>query len=100
VPLLLEPPPGELEGLRLGLPRGYGRRRLLAHYLMISDIAGGRPINAIERRLYRAAARDPVVQAAFERIGSRRRSPSSMLRPGLLAHIARAQSAPQPSTAA
>jgi menaquinone-9 beta-reductase len=76
------------------------RRRLLGHYMMISDIAGGRPINAIERRLYRAAARDPVVQAAFERIGSRRDSPSSMLRPGLLARIARAQSAPQPSTAA
>jgi 2-polyprenyl-6-methoxyphenol hydroxylase-like FAD-dependent oxidoreductase len=64
------------------------RRRLLPHYLMISDIASGRPINPIERRLYRAAARDQVVRRAFERIGSRRRSPASMLDPRLLARIA------------
>ena len=65
------------------------RRRLLPHYLMISDIASGRPINPIERRLYRSAARDPVVRRAFEQVGSRRRSPASMLRPRLLARIAR-----------
>ncbi len=70
------------------------RRRLLPHYLMIADISSGRPINPIERRLYRAAARDPAVYAAFESIGSRRRPPSSMLRPGVLARIARARTAP------
>ncbi|HLB20854.1 MAG TPA: hypothetical protein VK605_02010, partial [Solirubrobacteraceae bacterium] len=73
------------------------RRRLLAHYLMIADIANGRPINPIERRLYRAAARDRVVYQAFERVGSRRLPPSSMLRLDLLARIARASPAPQPA---
>jgi menaquinone-9 beta-reductase len=73
------------------------RRRLLAHYLTIADLASGRPINPLERRMYRAAARDPVVRAAFERIGSRRAPPSSMLRPGLLARIARAAKAPAPA---
>jgi 2-polyprenyl-6-methoxyphenol hydroxylase-like FAD-dependent oxidoreductase len=64
------------------------RRRLLPHYLMISDIASGRPINPIERSLYRAAARDQVVRRAFEQIGSRRRSPARMLDPRLLARLA------------
>jgi 2-polyprenyl-6-methoxyphenol hydroxylase-like FAD-dependent oxidoreductase len=63
------------------------RRRLLPHYLMICDIASGRPINAIERRLYRAAARDRVVRRAFEQVGSRRRSPARMLDPRVLAGI-------------
>jgi hypothetical protein len=64
---------------------------------MIADIASGRPINPIERRLYRAAARDRVVYRAFERVGSRRLPPSSMLRLDLLARIARPRSAPQPA---
>jgi len=55
---------------------------------MISDIASGRPINPIERRLYRAAARDRVVRRAFEQIASRRRSPAIMLDPRLLTRIA------------
>jgi menaquinone-9 beta-reductase len=71
------------------------RKRLLAHYLQITDIASGRPINAIERRLYRAAARDPLVRAAFERIGSREATPASMLKPRLIARIIRAGAAPQ-----
>jgi 2-polyprenyl-6-methoxyphenol hydroxylase-like FAD-dependent oxidoreductase len=65
------------------------RRRLLPHYLMISDIASGRPINPIERRLYHAAARDRVVRSAFEQVGSRRRSPIRMLDPRVLARIGR-----------
>jgi 2-polyprenyl-6-methoxyphenol hydroxylase-like FAD-dependent oxidoreductase len=65
------------------------RRRLLPHYLMICDIASGRPINAIERRLYRAAAREPVVRRAFEQVGSRRRSPARILDPRVLARIVR-----------
>ena len=50
-----------------------------------SDIASGRPVNAFERRMYRAAARDRVVRRAFEQIGSRRRSPALMFDPRLLA---------------
>jgi 2-polyprenyl-6-methoxyphenol hydroxylase-like FAD-dependent oxidoreductase len=65
------------------------RRRLLPHYLMISEIASGRPINPIERRLYSVAARDPIVQRAFEEVGSRRRSPARMLDPRVLARLAR-----------
>jgi 2-polyprenyl-6-methoxyphenol hydroxylase-like FAD-dependent oxidoreductase len=64
------------------------RRRLLPHYLVISDIASGRRINPIERRLYRAAARDRVVRRAFEQIGSRRGSPARLLDPRVLARIA------------
>jgi menaquinone-9 beta-reductase len=65
------------------------RRRLLPHYLQISDIASGRPVNPLERRLYCAAARDRVVRRAFEQIGSRRRSPARILDPRVLARIAR-----------
>jgi flavin-dependent dehydrogenase len=65
------------------------RRRLLGHFLTISDFASGRPINPIERRLHRAAARDRVVSRAFERVGSRRRSPASMLDPRVLVRVAR-----------
>ena len=65
------------------------RRRLLGHYLMITDVASGRPINAIERRLYRAAARDRVVRRAFEQVGSRRRSPLRVLDPRVLARVVR-----------
>ena len=65
------------------------RRRLLGHFMMICDLASGRPINPVERRVYRAAARDRVVRGAFERVGSRRRSPASMLDPRVLARVAR-----------
>lgn len=73
------------------------RKRLLPHHLMISDISSGRAINAIERRLYRAAARDSVVREAFERIGSREEAPAKMLRPSLIARIVRFGSAAQPA---
>jgi menaquinone-9 beta-reductase len=79
---------GDLDGA-LERYRRVHRRRLLPHYLMISDIASGRPINPIERRLYRAAARDRAVRSAFEEVGSRRRSPARMLDPRLLARIGR-----------
>jgi len=64
------------------------RRRLLPHYLLISDLASGRPINPVERRLYSAAARDQVVRRAFEQVGSRRRSPARVLDPRVLARLA------------
>jgi 2-polyprenyl-6-methoxyphenol hydroxylase-like FAD-dependent oxidoreductase len=63
------------------------RRRLLPHHMMIADLSTGRPINPIERRLYRAAARDEVVRAAFERVGSRRSSPATVLDPRVLARV-------------
>jgi flavin-dependent dehydrogenase len=72
------------------------RKRLLPHYMMITDLASGRPINAIERRLYNAAAHDGAVRAAFERIGSRELAPATMLKPHLIARILRGGSARQP----
>jgi 2-polyprenyl-6-methoxyphenol hydroxylase-like FAD-dependent oxidoreductase len=74
------------------------RRRLLPHYLLITDIASGRPITPIERRLYRVAAHDRVVRTAFEEVGSRRRSPARMLDPRVLFRVAMA-SAPAPTVA-
>ena len=71
------------------------RRRLLPHYLVISDLASGRPISALERSLYRAAARDSVVRSAFEQVGTRNRPPTSMLKPHLLARIARPRERPR-----
>jgi flavin-dependent dehydrogenase len=65
------------------------RRRLLAHFLMTSDIASGRAMTPVERMLFRAAARDSVVRSAFEQVGSRVHSPTSMLAPQMLARIAR-----------
>jgi flavin-dependent dehydrogenase len=65
------------------------RKRLGLHHLMISDIATGRPMNAFERRMYRVAARDPVVRSAFAAVGSRRESPTAILRPRVLAHLVR-----------
>jgi menaquinone-9 beta-reductase len=78
------------------------RRRLLPHYMTISDVASGRPINPFERRLYRTAARDAVVRRAFERVGSRRRSPASVLDPRVLVRLARSGggSAPPPPSPA
>jgi 2-polyprenyl-6-methoxyphenol hydroxylase-like FAD-dependent oxidoreductase len=79
---------GDLDGA-LRRYRRVHRRRLVPHYMVISDIASGRPVNPIERRLYRAAARDEVVRHAFEQVGSRRRSPARMLDPRLLTRVAR-----------
>jgi 2-polyprenyl-6-methoxyphenol hydroxylase-like FAD-dependent oxidoreductase len=79
---------GDLDGALRRYRRAH-RRRLLPHYMVISDIASGRPVNPIERRLFRAAARDELVRHAFEQVGSRRRSPARMLDPRVLTRVAR-----------
>jgi menaquinone-9 beta-reductase len=65
------------------------RKRLLAHFLITSDIASGRAITPVERVLFRAAKRDATVRGAIEQVGSRWRSPTSLLAPRLLARIVR-----------
>jgi menaquinone-9 beta-reductase len=80
--------PSELDAA-LDRYRRVHRRRLLPHYLTITDMASGRLLNAGERRLYRAAARDRVVRRAFEQVGSRRRSPARVLDPRVLVRVAR-----------
>jgi 2-polyprenyl-6-methoxyphenol hydroxylase-like FAD-dependent oxidoreductase len=68
-------------------------RELLPHHLMLCDTATGRQANALERALFRAAARDTEVARAFEGVGARREKPWSILTPGTLARIARANAA-------
>jgi hypothetical protein len=60
---------------------------------MICDTASGRKANALERALFRAAARDPKVAEAFEGVGARREKPWSILAPATLVRIARAAAA-------
>ena len=55
---------------------------------MIADLSSGRPANPFERKMYVAAAHDPVVYAAFEGIGSRRRSPLTIFNPRVLMRVA------------
>ena len=55
--------------------RSYRRavlRRLGPHHLQMSDYSTGRPINGLERVMFRAAAEDPKVGAAFEAFATRR----------------------------
>jgi flavin-dependent dehydrogenase len=64
-------------------------RRLAPHARMIHDYAGGRKFNAMEKRLYAAAAHDPVLAEKMGRIGVRMDSPLSVMRPSLVRRIAR-----------
>ena len=64
-------------------------RRLAPHAKMIHDYAGGREFNGMEKRLYAAAAHDPVLAERMGRIGVRMDSPLSIMRPSTIARIAR-----------
>jgi 2-polyprenyl-6-methoxyphenol hydroxylase-like FAD-dependent oxidoreductase len=64
------------------------RRRLGPHHFMVADFASGRCSNALERRLYRSAARDEVMRAALERYATRRASPLRFAAPNVLARLA------------
>jgi flavin-dependent dehydrogenase len=68
-------------------------RQLMPHHMMICDTATGRRANAMERGLFRAAARDDEVATAFEAVGSRRAAPWTIFKPRTLARIARAAAA-------
>jgi flavin-dependent dehydrogenase len=67
------------------------RRKLGPHHFVIADLASGRRANPFERKMYRAAAHDPVVYAAFEGVGSRRRSPFTLFNPPVLARVLTAE---------
>jgi flavin-dependent dehydrogenase len=87
---LVEETAGHLDGdldAALERYRRAHRRRLLPHYLMISDLASGRRINPFERRLYRAAAGDDVVRRAFVEVGSRWRSPARIFDPRVMTRV-------------
>jgi 2-polyprenyl-6-methoxyphenol hydroxylase-like FAD-dependent oxidoreductase len=68
------------ESLEKGLKR-YRRlhkRKLGGHAFMIHDYATGRPVSGPEKLLFRAAANDPKVAAAFDAFGTRRIGPARM----------------------
>jgi menaquinone-9 beta-reductase len=68
------------ESLARGLKR-YRRlhkRRLGAHTAMVNDYATGRPLNAGEKMLFAAAARDPKVATNFDAFGTRCIGPARM----------------------
>jgi flavin-dependent dehydrogenase len=62
-------------------------RRLGPHHVGIADLASARPANAFEKMMYRAAARDRHVAAAFGAVGGRKRSAATMFRPDRLARM-------------
>lgn len=77
------------EPLERGLKR-YRRtwtRRLAPHARMIHGYATGRKFDAMEKRLYAAAARDPKVAQRMARVGVRIDSPLKVVRPGTLARV-------------
>jgi flavin-dependent dehydrogenase len=59
------------------------RRRLGFHHLQIADYSTGRPMRLNERIAFRAAAKDPVIGAAFEEFVTRRSSGLRLLDPRL-----------------
>jgi menaquinone-9 beta-reductase len=65
------------------------RKRLGPHHFLIADQASARPANPFERAMFRAAARDEKAAHAFEAVGSRRRPPSDLFKPSVLARIVR-----------
>ena len=67
------------------------RRRLGPHHFLIADLSSGRPANPFEKAMYSAGAHDERVFAAFESVGSRRKSPATMLDPRVLARVVRAE---------
>jgi flavin-dependent dehydrogenase len=74
---------GDLDGALERYRRAFRRRLGLEHWL-IADFASGRKLRANERRLFRAAANDPVTARAFEEVATRRRSSLRLLDPRLV----------------
>jgi flavin-dependent dehydrogenase len=73
---------GDLDAA-LGRYRRVFRRRLGPHHMQMADYSTGRPLRRNERRAFRAAARDPVIGAAIEKVLTRRASPVTLFDPRL-----------------
>jgi flavin-dependent dehydrogenase len=65
------------------------RRQLALHHLQMSDFAGGRELNAFERGMHRAAARDPQTAALMADVAARAEPLDRVMRPRRLARAAR-----------
>jgi 2-polyprenyl-6-methoxyphenol hydroxylase-like FAD-dependent oxidoreductase len=61
------------------------RQELAGHHRLMSDYAGGRAFNPVERLLYAAAVRDPRIARHVTEFGERRMSVRRFLSPGVLA---------------
>lgn len=61
------------------------RQALAGHHRLMSDYAGGRAFNPVERLLYAAAVRDPRVARHVVEFGERRMNVRQFLSPGMLA---------------
>jgi hypothetical protein len=68
---------------------------LAMHARMIHGYSSGRPFDAMEKRIYTAAARDPKVAQRMGRVGVRIDSPLKVMRPGTLARVAWASRRPR-----
>ncbi|MCW3024344.1 MAG: NAD(P)/FAD-dependent oxidoreductase, partial [Conexibacter sp.] len=64
------------------------RRHLALHHLQMSDFAGGRDLNPVERGLHRAATRDPRTATMMAELASRAEPLERVMRPGRLARAA------------
>jgi flavin-dependent dehydrogenase len=62
------------------------RRMLAGHHFLMSDFASGRPLNAIERTMFAASARDDVIARHLYDYGSRQIGPLRYLSPAAVAH--------------
>jgi 2-polyprenyl-6-methoxyphenol hydroxylase-like FAD-dependent oxidoreductase len=60
------------------------RRTLAGHHRLMSDYAGGRMFNPVERLLYAGAVRDPRIARHVVEFGERRMSVRQFLSPGVL----------------
>jgi 2-polyprenyl-6-methoxyphenol hydroxylase-like FAD-dependent oxidoreductase len=57
------------------------RRRLALHHQQMSDFAGGRALNGLERALHRAATRDPQTAALMADVAARAQPLDRIMRP-------------------
>jgi flavin-dependent dehydrogenase len=79
------------ESLARGLKRYRKQytRRLTPHARMIHGYASGRKFDPVERKLYAAAAQDPVLAARMGRVGVRLDSPLGIMTPANIVRIVR-----------
>lgn len=74
--------------------RRHHAARLLAQHWSLSDYASGRPLNPMERLLFRGATRDVALARTVHAIGSRARSPLAVAAPATVARTVRANLLP------
>jgi 2-polyprenyl-6-methoxyphenol hydroxylase-like FAD-dependent oxidoreductase len=64
------------------------RRQLALHHLQMSDFAGGRELNALERVMHRAATRDPQTATMMAEVAARAQPLDRIMRPRRMARAA------------